>query len=169
MRLKCAIVALVFVSSFVCAQTANQAAQAASRVEGLKRNDGFLPYYWDEKKGLLLFELSPAAMQREFLYFTGLASGVGTTEMFADRSTIGAGQLCRFRRVGSKVLVIAENTDFRATNGSDDLRRSLEASFPTSVIAALPIESEQNGSLIVNLNPLVVRDAFDLLDQLSHP
>ena len=169
MRLKCAVLAVLSLSSFVCAQTASQAATSASRLEGLKRNDGFLPYYWDEKKGVLLLDLSTTAMQREFLYFTGLASGVGTTEMFADRSTIGAGQLCRFRRVGSKVLVIAENTDFRATNGSEDLRRSVEASFPTSVIAALPIESEQNGSLIVNLNPLVVRDAFDLLDQLSHP
>ena len=53
---------------------------------GLQRRDGFLPYYWDEKKGDILFELSPAVLGREFLYFTGLGSGVGSTEAFADRS-----------------------------------------------------------------------------------
>lgn len=169
MRSKCLLFAVLLLCSFVSAQTANQSARSVSRVEGLRRNEGFLPYYWDEKKGVLLFELSPMAMQREFLYFTGLASGVGTTTMFADRSTIGDGQLCRFRRVGSKVLVIAENTGFRATHGSEELRRSVEASFPTSVLAALPIEGEESGGLVVNANPLVVRDAFQLLDQLSHP
>jgi len=167
MKLKAAALTVLFLSSLLFAQSASPA--PASRVEGLKHNDGFLPFHWDEKKGMLLFELSSDAMSREFLYFTGLASGIGSTEMFADRSTIGAGQLCRFRRVGPKVLLIAENTEFRATHGSEELRRSVEASFPTSIIAALPIEGEQNGALIVNINPLVVRDAFDLLGQLSRP
>src|SRR5581483_1014354 len=64
---------------------------------------------------------------------------------------------------------MVENTGFRATNGSRDLQRSVEASFPTAVLAALPIESEQNGTVVVNANPLIVRDAFDLLGQLAHP
>ena len=166
MKVKLVFVLLpTVIASFLFAQTTN----STSRMDGLKRNDGFIAYYWDEKKGELLFELTPAAMGREFLYFTGLASGVGSTELFADRSSITPGQLCRFRRVGPKVLVVAENTAFRATNGSAELQRSVEASFPVSVIASLPIEAEQNGALIVNVNPLVVRDSFDLLGQLSHP
>ena len=72
----------------------------AARTAGLQRHDGFLPYYWDEKKGDILFELSPAVLGREFLYFTGLGSGVGSTEAFADRSSFGGGWVCRFRRVG---------------------------------------------------------------------
>src|ERR1041385_4224502 len=76
----------------------------ASRTSGLQKHDGFLPYYWDEKKGELLFELSPAALAREFLYFTGMGSGIGSTELFADRSSFGDEQLCRFRRVGMRVL-----------------------------------------------------------------
>lgn len=140
-----------------------------ARLDGLKRNDGFLPFYWDEKKGTLLFELSPAAMDREFLYFTAMGSGVGSTELFADRSSLGDSQVCRFRRVGPKVLMIVENSSFRAANGSPDLQRSVEASFPTSILAAMPIESEQNGTLIVNANSLIVRDAFDLLGQIARP
>src|SRR5205814_113081 len=103
------------------------------------------------------------------IYFTGLSSGVGSIQMFADRSSVGGSQLCRFVRSGPKVLVIAENTDYRAEHGSSELKHSVERSFPTSVLAALPIESEQSGNLIVNANPLVVRDAVGLIDQLRRP
>jgi hypothetical protein len=141
----------------------------ANRLAGLKRNDGFIPYYWDAKKGLLLFELSPQRLSGEFIYFTGLSSGVGSIEMFADRSSVGESQLCRFVRSGPKVLVVAENTGFRAEHGSPELQHSVGRSFPTSVIASLPVESEEGDNLIVNANPLVVRDATGLLNQLRRP
>src|SRR5207248_5198657 len=140
-----------------------------NRTSGFKRNDGFLPFYWDAKKGMLLFELSPQRINEDFIYFTGLSSGVGSTLMFADRSSFGRSQLCRFVRSGPKVLVIAENTDYRAEYGSSELKHSVERSFPTSVLAALPIESEQSGNIIVNANPLVVRDAVGLIEQLRRP
>lgn len=158
--------------SFSCAQVAKETAPAdnmAARTAGLKKQDGFLPYYWDGKKGMLLVELSAAAREREFLYFVGLGSGVGSTSLFADRGTIERGVVCRFLQVGSRVLVIAQNTSFRAERGSSDLKKSVELSFPTSVLAALPIEAEQDGTLLVDAKSLVVRDAADLLSQMRRP
>ena len=156
----------------ICAQPQPQAPSEktlAARTAGLQKHDGFFPYYWDEKKGEILFELSPAALDREFLYFTGLGSGVGSTEVFADRSSFGSAAVCRLRRAGTHVLVIEENTSFRAPNGSGELKHSVEESFPTSVLAALPIAAEQEGTLLVNANSLVVRDAVDLISQLRRP
>lgn len=150
-------------------QPATDKSSVTSRTAGLHRVDGFFPYYWDEKKGELLLELTPAALDREFLYFTSLASGVGSIEMFADRSSFGAAMVCRLRRVGMRVLVIDENLGFRAVDGSADLKRSVQLSFPSSVLAALPVEAEQDGSILVNANPLLLRDAFDLLSQLRRP
>ncbi len=143
---KIAAFALLLLSPMILAQS------DTSRLAGLKRNDGFMPYYWDAKKGMLLFELTPQRMHEELIYFTGLSSGIGSIQMFADRSSVGRSQLCRLVRSGPKVLVIAENTAFRAEQGSMELKHSVERSFPTSVIAALPIESEQNDTLIVNAN-----------------
>jgi Met-zincin/Domain of unknown function (DUF5117) len=164
---------VLFLGFFAHAQTAppspKETPSVASRTSGLKKQDGFIPYYWDEKKGEILLELSPAALQREFLYLTGMGSGVGSTELFADRSSFGDDALCRFHRVGMRVLVIEENAGFRATHGSEDLKQSVESSFPTSVLAALPIEAEQDGMVLVNANSLLIRDAFDLLSQLRHP
>jgi len=151
------------------AKDAAPAATIATRAAGLEKHDGFLPYYWDATKGELLIELSPAALNREFLYFTGLGSGVGSIKVFADRSTTASSAVCRWRRSGPKVLVIAENLSFRAQNGSADLQRSVELSFPASVLAALPVEAEQDGALLVNANPLLLRDATDLLSQLRRP
>jgi uncharacterized protein DUF4953/uncharacterized protein DUF5117 len=141
----------------------------AARTAGLERHDGFFPYYWDEKKGDILIELSPAALHGEFLYFTGLGSGVGTIEAFADRSSFGSGSVCRFRRVGMRVLVIEENSGFVAPNGTPELQHSVEYSFPTSVLASLPVEAERDGTVLVDADALLVRDAFDLLSQLRRP
>src|ERR1041384_269884 len=141
----------------------------AARSEGLKKQDGFLPWYWDEKKGAILLELSPSKLSREFLYFTALGSGIGSTEVFADRSSFAGNALCRFRRVGGQVLIIQENTAFFAQNGGADLKQSVESSFPPSVLAALPLEAEQDGTLLVDASHLLIRDAVDLLSQLKRP
>jgi Met-zincin/Domain of unknown function (DUF5117) len=151
------------------AKPAGEAVGLATRTAGLERHDGFFPYYWDEKKGDILFEVSPAALRGEFLYFTGLGSGVGSIDAFADRSSFGAGSVCRFRRVGMRVLVIEENNNFLAPNGTPELQHSVEYSFPTSVLASLPVEAERDGTVLVDADALLVQDAFDLLSQLRRP
>lgn len=168
-RAACLLLLFVSCCALVQAENPPQAPGMSARIAGLQKKDGFFSYYWDDKKGEFLLELHPAALDREFLYFTSLGSGIGSTEMFADRSSFGASTLCRLRRAGMKVLVIQENTSFRASNGSPDLKHSIDISFPVSVIAALPIEAEQDGTVLVNANSLLLRDAFDLLSQLRHP
>lgn len=163
-----AIVLFVFVT-ILAAQNAPQAPGAQRSVANLKKTDGFIPYYWDARRGELLFELSPQAMQTEFLYFTGLGSGIGSTEMFADRGSLRGSSVCRFVRVGPKVLVTEVNERFRAETGDAAIKHSVELSFPTSILASLPIVDEDGGNLVVNANPLIVRDAFDLLGQFRRP
>ncbi len=163
------IVAVTLVQAQTPAPPPGGAVTLASRTAGLPKHAGFLPYYWDEKKGSILFELSPSALNREFLYFTGMGTGVGSTQVFADRSSFGSAALCRFRRIGLRVLVIRENPGFRAENGNAELKHSVESSFPTSVLAALPVEVEQDGTVLVDASGLLVRDAFDLQSQLRRP
>jgi hypothetical protein len=142
----------------------------AARTAGLERRDGLFPLYWDAARGEMLFELSPATLSRKFILASGLDSGVGTITMFADRGSLARAGICRLRRIGPRVLVIEENSRFRATAPGDEaLKFSVKRSFPESVLAALPIEAEENGTLIVNATPLLVRDSFGLLRQLQFP
>jgi hypothetical protein len=144
-------------------------AQLAKRTEGLKKNDGLIPFYWDERKGDLLFELSSALLSSKVLHFTSLATGVGSTNAQADRSSLGGSAVIHFERNGARVFVVQENSSFRADNASPELQRAVERGFPTSILAALPIEAEENGTLLVKANPLIVRDAFGVLAQLKNP
>jgi hypothetical protein len=170
------LVLLLMLGAFAATAKEKEAAPAAkpetlaSRTAGLKKSDGFIPYYWDAKKGVVLFELPARIKDGQFLYFTGFGSGIGSIRLFADRSSIATGAaLCRFRQVGSRVLVIQENPEFRAEKGSEALKRSVEKSFPTSVLASLPVEAEESGTLLVNATSLLLRDAADLLSQIRSP
>jgi hypothetical protein len=129
----------------------------------------FIPFQWNARTGVLQFTLTPERMASEFLRFTGLDGGVGSMQGGGDRGTIGPTSLCRFERVGNKVLVIQENTRFRAVEGSPELQHSVEYSFPVAVLAALPIVSEENGTLTVNANPLVLADTTGMARQLRAP
>src|ERR1700693_2184556 len=163
------VVSCIGAGAQTSAKPGADASTLAARTAGLERHDGFIPYYWDDKKGDILFELSPAALKGEFLYFTGLGSGVGTIEAFADRSSFGSDSVCRLRRVGMRVLVIEENRSFVAPNGTPELQHSVEYSFPTSVLASLPVEAERDCTVLVEADALLVREAFDLLSQLRRP
>src|SRR5262249_9793025 len=96
-------------------------------------------------------------------------TGIGSAAVFADRSSFGSTALFRLQRSGMRVLVVRENMDFRAENGDVPLKESVAASFPISVLAALPIEAEQDGTVLVDASALIVRDASDLLSQLRRP
>ena len=152
------------------AKPADDGSSLATRTAGLQRHDGFFPYYWDEKKGDILFELSPAALQGEFLYFTGLGSGVGSIEAFADRSSFGGG-------LG---VPLSAGWDARAgDSGEHQLPRSerqrRNCSIPWNTVSRLRcwprFRSKQSAMARCWWMPtaLLMRDAFDLLSQLRRP
>ncbi|HWG37360.1 MAG TPA: zinc-dependent metalloprotease [Terriglobales bacterium] len=130
---------------------------------------GFIPFQWNAKADVLEFTLTPERMSQEFLRFTGFDGGVGSLQGGGDRGTVGPTSLCRFERAGNKVLVIEENSSFRASDGTAELQHSVEDSFPSAVLAALPIISEANGTLTVNANPLVLTDTTGTGRQLRAP
>ncbi|HZU21629.1 MAG TPA: hypothetical protein VE998_02285, partial [Terriglobales bacterium] len=129
MRKVMAVTWLVVMSIGAVAQPAGGAQRAgggemqsmSARTAGLQKRDGFVPFYWDARRGALLLELSQQALDREFLYFASLGSGIGTLDVMADRSSFGGSAVARFMRVGPRVLLVEENERFRATNGSPEL------------------------------------------------
>src|SRR5947208_10852169 len=84
----------------------------AERAAGLERHDGFVPFYWDARRGQLLFELS--RFGEELLYGAGLAGGAGLLEVPLDRGALGDLGLVRFERVGARVLLHQRQTTHRS-------------------------------------------------------
>jgi hypothetical protein len=102
--------------------------------------------------------LTVPALDTDLLYYVSLASGGGSVELPLDRGTMDSAVI-RFHRVGGKIMVEEQNLAFRSLGGDGAHKAGVAASFPTSTLAALPIESEAGGRLVVDATALILRDA----------
>ena len=137
-----------------------QSADAFSAVTGiLVRQDGFVPFYWDEENGKVLLEIP--VFGEDVLYYVSAASGGGSVELSLDRG-IMATKVIHFRRAGPKVLVEEQNLDYRSVGGTDARAENVRMSFPTSVIASLPVLATVNDRVLVDGSNLFMRDAADI-------
>ncbi len=130
---------------------------AAGAQDKPRRFDGFIPLQWDAKKGQLLLEVKDRA---EFLYGVGLAGGAGILEASLDRGQLGNLGLCRFERIGPRVLLRQLQTDHRSGTSDAERTRVVTESFPSSVLASLAIVAENGDTLVVDATDLVLRDTF---------
>lgn len=123
------------------------------------RAEGFIPFYWDAAKGRVLLEIS--VFDQDVLYYVSAASGGGSVELPFDRGILDS-QVIRFQRVGGRVLVVEQNTDYRAPDGDAAQAEGVADSFPTSLIASLPVQSDKGGKVIVDATSLFMRDAANV-------
>ncbi len=129
----------------------------AAQTAGMERHDGFIPFYYDAHTGRLLLEVQH--LDQDFLYLSTLATGLGSNDLGLDRGTTGADALVRFERFGPRVLLIRQNTRYRAT--ADSLQaHSVEESFATSTLAGMPIVAEEGGRLLVDATDFVLQDVM---------
>lgn len=135
------------------------AAAPAKSAAAPVRMDGFIPLTWDAARGKALLEISD--FDTDVLYYVSLASGGGSVELPFDRGIVDTAVI-RFQRVGQKVLVVEQNTDYRAPKGDAARAENVAVSFPTSLLAALPIESEAGGKVTVDATALFLRDAANI-------
>jgi hypothetical protein len=139
------------------------AASIAERTVGLQRTAGFVPFYWDAARGRVLFEVP--AFNEDVLYYISAASGGGSVEMSFDRGIMGS-SVIHFHRSGPRVLVVEQNLAYRAPTGHAALVDNVRDSFPSSVIAALPVEADESGRVLVDATSLFMRDAANVVGGL---
>ncbi|CAH0496537.1 zinc-dependent metalloprotease [Novosphingobium sp. CECT 9465] len=148
-------IALALILSATPAQAAPARSTSAGAAATVKM-DGFVPLVWDASRGRLLFEVP--AFDSDILYYVSAASGGGSVELPLDRGIMDS-MVIRFQRVGQRVLVVEVNTGYRSTTGTGATAEGVADSFPTSVIASLPVESEAGGKVLVDGTGLFMRDA----------
>jgi len=136
----------------------------ADRTRGLQRHDGFLSFYWDAGRGQLLLEISPRP--EEFLYGSGLAGGAGLLEVSLDRGQMSDLGICRFERVGPRVLLVRRQTTHTSGAGEAESARVVEESFASSVLASLPVAAEEGERTLVDATAFLLADT-DVLPALK--
>ncbi|HEY4217116.1 MAG TPA: zinc-dependent metalloprotease [Gemmatimonadaceae bacterium] len=136
----------------------------ASQTAGMQRHDGFIPFYYDERTGKLLLEVT--RLDQDFLYLPTLATGLGSDALGLDRGTTGSEQVVYFERFGPRVMLESRNTRFRGT--ADSLQAySVEQSFATSTLAAMPIVAEEGAKLLVDATDFALEDAMNVASTIQ--
>ena len=92
-----------------------EAQKLAERTVGFQKTDGFIPFYWDAKKGRVLLQLT--LFDEDVLYYVSAATSPGSVEMPLDRGILNT-SVIRFERSGPKVLVVEQNLKYRALDGT---------------------------------------------------
>lgn len=131
-------------------------APAPKGLAGLTRTEGYVPFYWDAPKSRVLIQVP--VFNQDVLYYVSAATNPGSVEVPFDRGVIESAVI-HFERAGGKVLVNKINLGFRALNGSAKTQEGVADSFPTSVLAVLPVVSDNGGKVIVDATSLFMRDA----------
>ncbi|MGE0816822.1 MAG: zinc-dependent metalloprotease [Vicinamibacterales bacterium] len=126
------------------------------RTASLRKIDGFVPLYWDERAGTMLMEIP--WLDREFLLSTGLSAGLGSNDLGLDRGQGGQGRIVTFQRVGPRVMLVQGNQSFRSTAANPLERRSVADSFARSILWGFTVAAESNGRLLVDATDFFLRD-----------
>ncbi|WP_204376039.1 DUF5117 domain-containing protein [Hymenobacter coccineus] len=173
------LITLLAASGLATAQRANKNAPAAATApaarpagqpaatldavtKGLKKTEGYFPYYYDEKTGKVYLELEK--FDQEFLYFSSLTDGVG--QGGPERGAASAA-VAKFVRTGGKVFLLEPNLNFRASAPGPDEQRAVESAFAKSIIWGFAPVAIEGSKVLLDLTPFLVRDSQKLTDQLG--
>nr|MDQ3309625.1 DUF5117 domain-containing protein [Gemmatimonadota bacterium] len=158
--------ALILASTASCAParstpaaTPGAAAQSTSEIQ-------LLPVRYDAATGKVF--LTVPRLGEEMLYLNTLATGLGSAAAGLDRGQVGTDAVIRFERHGARVFLIRTNTEHRATGGDSALRRSVAESFPRSVLASFPIQSEGPAGLVVDATDFFLSDVYDVVGRIRN-
>ena len=146
------------------AVTASAPSQAdddiVDRLDSFEAMPGFIDMYHDADGGRLY--LAVADLDAALIYQSSLARGVGSNDLGLDRGQLGALHLARFQRHGNRLLLIADNLDYRAN--SDDIieQGAVEASFAKSVLWGFEIAGIRDNAVIVDATDFFLHDAHGI-------
>jgi Met-zincin/Domain of unknown function (DUF5117) len=156
------VLALILVFAAPVSFSAQQAQRAGplpsldERTSGMRRIDGYVPLYWEDRTGSMFMEVS--RFDTDFLFSTGLSAGLGSNDIGLDRGSSGGGRLVRFERVGPKVLLVQPNQSFRSSSSNPLERKSVEDSFARSILWGFTAAAESGTRVLVDATEFMLRD-----------
>jgi len=120
----------------------------------------------DTEKNRVLLEVPPDRLGKDLLLQSVLATGFGANALGLDRGQTGGSAVVRLERRGKRVVLVRDNWSVRTQGADAATQRAVAESFPTSVVASFPIESEANGLLVVDATSYFLTDTYGIGESL---
>ena len=156
----CAVLMVALLLGFTLPNNVQAALDFDTLISESERQNGFVPLHWHAGEGRLYAEV--IRLNAPFIYYPSMSQGVGSNDLGLDRGRLGDTQLVQFERVGSRLLLVALNTRYRASSDNPNERRAVSEAFARSVLWGFDIAAEQGGSLLVDLTDFAQRDSLGL-------
>lgn len=142
------------------------------------RVPGFVDVYRNDHAGRVIIGVHE--LDVPFLLVTSLPGGLGSNDIGLDRGQVGRQYLARFKRVGQRLLLVADNTRFVANSADADERRAATDAFAPSVLWAAPIltrpparsaqqaaQRALESTVLVDIGPYLSGDRHGIADAIS--
>jgi len=163
------LIALCFGACNAIADASN--APFDQQIEGLIPSEGFLEVYADPDDAKILAALPDAnedGTLLRFIHALRLSRGLGSNPLGLDRGWGNSGRVLRFRRIGNRVLLEAENLRYRADTSNALERNAVAESFAVSFLWATEVLAEaDDGRVLIDLSGFLTLDELGLARRLS--
>ncbi|WP_417656123.1 zinc-dependent metalloprotease [Pseudidiomarina aestuarii] len=126
---------------------------------------GFFTFYHDATTGKYYLQVPVDAP--EFIFQTSLPWGLGSNDIGLDRGQLGATRLANFHIEGDKVLLVEQNTKFRASSPNAAERASIQEAFADSVIAGFAVAAKNDTSVLIDYTPFLLSDVHGVSASLE--
>jgi hypothetical protein len=137
----------------------------STKVAGMQKFDGFLPFYWDAQNGKIYLQIKD--FNSEFIYIDSLPAGMGSNDIGLDRGKLGDTRIVKFIRSGPKVLLLQPNYTFRAISSDPSEKKAVEDSFAESVLWGFDVAAEEKGAVLIDATNFLLQDVFDVIGTLK--
>ena len=138
-------------------------------LNGLDHRPGFIDLYVNEKANRVLAKLP---MPQEdgtvlrLIHTARLTAGLGSNPVGLDRGWGDGGQIVTFRKMGSQIILEAENLTYRASDKNPLEVKAVQESFARSFLASFQIKSDKDG-LVIDLTDYLRSDVLGLVQYLK--
>ena len=126
---------------------------------------GFFDMTYEESTGKLLMTVKN--LNQDFLMVNGYGTGIGSNDLGMDRGKIGDIKVVRFEKHGDRILLVQQNTSYRARSGNTMEVRAVQEAFAVSVIFGFKIEKPDGTAYVIDIAPLMYEDLNLVVNQLK--
>ncbi len=136
------------------------------KTKNWKANEGYFKYFWDATQGKIWLLVDK--FDQEFLYVNSLPAGLGSNDIGLDRGQLGQTRIVFFQKIGKKLLLTQPNYDYRALTNDAKEQRAVRNSFAQSILWSFAVDEEEDGKVLVDMTPFLLRDAHGVVDRLKN-
>ena len=128
----------------------------ATLTKDMKKAEGLFTIYHKDQK--LLVHIKTSDLSKNYIVITSIAKGISSGQVLGGMSWgFGDDAVWTFKKVGEKLHVLRKNVRFKAKAGTPEAE-AVKLAYSDSVLYALPILSEENGGVLVDMTSIFMSD-----------